>query len=82
MGDILYQFKDFDKPQVHIERRIDRIEKQELHMNFIHGHDSWLSTETGDSLRLFCRDEDGNTMEVNIPVSVTELKDALEKYDK
>ena len=82
MGDILYVFKDYNKPQLHIKRRIDKIETQELNMSFIHGFRSWLSTETGEQLRLFCEDEDGNTMEVNIPVSVRELKEVLEKYDK
>ena len=80
MGTILYQFKGLDKPQLHVERRIDRIEKQELHMNFMNGHDSWIATESGDSLHLFCRDEDGNTMEVTLPISIEELKKTLEKY--
>ena len=80
MGDILYKFEGF-KPQLHIERRVDRIEKQELNMSFTTGHDSRISTETGNQIIIFCRDEDGNMMEVDLPVSVKELKEALENYD-
>lgn len=82
MGDIIHKFEGFDKPVLHMKRRVDKHTTEELHMSFIHGHDSWLSTETENSLDLFCRDEDGNTIEVNIPVSVKELKKALEEYDK
>ncbi len=82
MGDIIHMFEGFDKPRVYIKRRIDRIETQELHMNFMHGHNSWLSTETGNQLSLHCVDEDGNTLDVDIPISVGQLKEALEKYNK
>lgn len=82
MGKIIHKFEDFDKPRIYIKRRIDRIETQELHMNFINGHDAWISTETGNYIDLFCRDEDGNTMEVVIPISVEKLKEAIEEYNK
>lgn len=80
MGRILHIFKNPDKPRLHISRRVDKIEKQELNMNFFDGSRSWLSTATGDQLRLFCDDENGNTMEVDIPISVQKLKEALENY--
>lgn len=80
MGNIIHKFEGFDKPQVHIKRRIDEIETQELHFNFTLAHDAWISTETGNSLNLFCRDDDGNIAEVMIPVSVAKLKEDLERF--
>ena len=64
------------RPAIYIERRIDDIEIQKL--AFYLTNDSWLSTETGDSIRLFGRDENGNTVEVEIPISIDELKESLE----
>ncbi len=81
MGDIIVDFGNnphLGKPTVHIERRVDDIETQKLH--FTHGKDSWLATETGNSIHLFGRDDIGNTVEVEIPISVEELKEALDKY--
>lgn len=65
---------------IFIERKVDNIETQKLRFDLI--KESWLSTETGDSIRLFGRDEDYNTIEVEIPISITELKEALENYGK
>jgi hypothetical protein len=81
MGDILVDFgKDstLGKPSVYIERRVDDVETQKLH--FRHDKDSWLSTETGNSIHLFGRDEFGNTIEVEIPIGVRKLKEALDRY--
>ena len=63
------------RPAIYIERRIDDIEIQKLTFHLT--NDSWLSTETGDSIRLFGRDENGNTVEVEIPISISELKESL-----
>ena len=63
------------RPVIYIERRIDDIEMQKLTFHLT--NDSWLSTETGDSIRLFGRDENGNTVEVEIPISINELKESL-----
>ena len=64
-------------PTIYIERRIDNIETQKLKFNLT--QESWLSTDTGNSIRLFGRNEDCN-IEVEIPISIAELKDALERY--
>lgn len=77
MGDIIYQFIGM-KPSVHIERSVDRIETQKLRL--VMNTEAWLATETGDSVRIFGRDEDCNTIEVQIPISAEELKEALERY--
>jgi len=76
MGDIIKDLRG-RRPSIFIERRVDDIETQKL--NFSLTNDARLSTETGDSIRLFGRDEYYNTIEVEIPISVTELKEALER---
>lgn len=76
MGDIIKNLNG-RIPSIRIERRIDNIETQKLKFDLV--RESWLSTETGDSIRLFGRDEDYNTIEVEIPISVAELKDVLNK---
>ena len=77
MGDIIKILSGRIPPSIYIERRIDNIETQKLKFNLT--KESWLSTETGDSIRLFGRSEDCNIIEVEIPISIIELKDALEK---
>ena len=77
MGDIIKIFNG-RIPSIYIERRIDNIETQKLKFNLT--KESWLSTETGDSIRLFGRNEDCNIIEVEIPISIAELKDVLERY--
>ena len=76
MGDII---KDLSGriPSIYIERRIDNIETQKLRFDLT--RETWLGTETGDTIRLFGHDKDYNTIEVEIPISIIELKDALEK---
>jgi len=76
MGDIIKDLSD-RVSSIYIERRVDSMEIQKLTIRLT--KESWLSTETGDSIRLFGHDEDYNTVEVEIPISITELKDALEK---
>ena len=68
------------RPSISIERRVDDIETQKL--TFSLTNDAWLSTDTGDSIRLFGRDENYNTIEVEIPISISELKESLEKLDE
>ena len=68
------------RPSIYIERRVDDIETQKL--TFSLTNDAWLSTDTGDSIRLFGRDENYNTVEVEIPISISELKKSLEKLDE
>ena len=67
------------RPSIFIERRVDDIETQKLTFNLT--NEAWLSTDTGDSIRLFGRDENYNTIEVEIPISINELKE-LEKLDE
>lgn len=76
MGDII---KDLSGriPSIYIERRIDNIEIQKLRFDL--AKESWLSTETGYTIILFGRDKDYNTVEVEIPITIDELKDALDK---
>lgn len=76
MGDIIKDLSD-RVSSIYIERRVDSMEIQKLTIHLT--KESWLSTETGDSIRLFGHDEDYNTVEVEIPISIIELKDALEK---
>lgn len=76
MGDILKYLSRI--PTIYIERRIDNIETQKLRFDLT--NESWLSTETGDSIRLFGRNEDCNIIEVEIPISISELKETLERY--
>ncbi len=76
MGDILKYLRGI--PSIYIERRIDNIETQKLRFDLT--NESWLSTETGDSIRLFGRNQECNVIEVEIPISVSELKEALERY--
>lgn len=80
MGKIIVDFSNsmIGKPRVFIERRVDEHEIQKL--NFSHDRDSCLSTETGLNISLFGRDEDGSIIEVSIPISVEELKNALDEY--
>ena len=75
MGDIIKYLRGI--PSIYIERRIDNIETQKLKFDL---RESWLSTETGDSIRLFGRNEDCSIIEVEIPISIAELKDVLERY--
>jgi len=67
------------RPSIFIERRVDDIETQKL--TFRLTNEAWLSTDTGDNIRLFGRDENYNTIEVEIPISITELKESLEKLE-
>lgn len=81
MGHIIYEFGSSKlKPVIHIERRVDKIETQKL--QFRHDKDSYISTEGGNSISLFGRDINGNVIEVDIPISIEELKEALIKYLK
>lgn len=41
-----------------------------------------ISIQPGDSIRLFGRDENYNTVEVEIPISISELKESLETLDE
>ena len=79
MGTIIKDLKG-RRPSIHIERRIDDIEIQKL--SFSLTNDAWLSTDTGNSIRLFGRDDNYNTIEVEIPISITELKEAIERLDE
>lgn len=76
MGDIIKYLRGI--PSIYIERRIDNIETQKLKFNLT--KESWLGTDTGYNIRLFGRNEDCNIIEVEIPISIAELKDVLEKY--
>lgn len=67
------------RPSIFIKRRVDDIEAQELIFSLT---DAWLGTDTGNSIRLFGRDENYNTIEVEIPISISELKESLEKLDE
>ncbi len=80
MGDIIVDFSNrmTGKPSIYIERIVDKHETQKLSFN--HNKDSWLATETGDSIHLFGREEDMNIIEVEIPISIRDLKEALEEY--
>ncbi len=68
------------RPSIFIERRVDDIETQKLTFNLT--NDAWLGTDTGDSIRLFGHDENYNTVEVEIPISISELKESLDKLDE
>lgn len=76
MGDIIKNLSD-RVSSIYIERRIDNIETQKLRFDLT--RESCLSTETRNSVHLFGRDNDYNTIEVEIPISIIELKEALEK---
>jgi hypothetical protein len=81
MGSIIYEFGPSKlKPIIHIERRVDEIETQKL--QFIHEKDSFIGTEGGNIISLFGRDRNGNIIEVEIPISPEELKEALIEYLK
>jgi hypothetical protein len=81
MGHIIYEFGSSKlKPMIHIERHVDEIETQKL--QFRHEKDSYIGTEGGNSISLFGRDINGNIIEVDIPISPEELKEALIKYLK
>ncbi len=82
MGDIIYKFEDHEKPTIHIKRRVDDHEIQELHFSFhgTPGPDAWIVTETGNRIELFCKDTDGNIVHVDIPISVDDLFNALKRY--
>lgn len=76
MGDVI---KDLSSRRlvVSIERRVDDIEIQKLRFDLT--KEAFLGTESGNSIHLFGRDEDYNTVEVEIPISIIELKVALDK---
>ena len=79
MGDIIVDMSDKVIPvKVSVERRVDDIETQMLH--FTLDGDAWLRTETGETLGIFGRDRDGNTVEIDLPISIKELKEALEAF--
>ncbi len=81
MSNIIYEFGPSKlKPAIHIERHIDEIETQRL--QFRYDKDSHISTEGGNSISIFGRDINGNIIEVDIPISPEELKEALSKYLK
>lgn len=61
---------------IYIERRVDNVEIQKLTFSL---NDAWLGTETGNSIRLFGHDNEYNTIEVEIPISISELRDSLDK---
>jgi hypothetical protein len=75
MGDIIHQFTTSDKPRIFVRRIVDDTEEQRL--TFRHKTDSWITTETGNSITLYGRGEDGGEIEVYIPISVEDLRDAL-----
>lgn len=77
MGKIIVNFKNKMKPSIFIKRNVDKHETQEL--RFIPDGECWLKTETGNNIELFGRDDDGNTIEVLIPISIEELKEALKE---
>lgn len=79
MGIIIKSLKG-RRPSIHIERIIDDIETQKL--SFSLTNDAWLGTDTGNSIRLFGRDDNYNTIEVEIPISITELKEAIERLNE
>lgn len=79
MGDIIYNFVGI-RPSVFVERQVDKIETQKLH--FRHAVDSFLSTESGGSIDINGRDDDGNRIEISLPISVQELRDVLDEYLK
>jgi hypothetical protein len=79
MGDIIIDMSGRVIPtKVIINRKIDEIETQKLEFNLV--RDVHLGTEIGESVVLFGRDRDGNSIEVEIQISVDELKEALEKF--
>ena len=73
MGDIIKYVSGITS--IYIERRVDKTETQKLRFDLT---ESWLGTETGNSIRLFGRN-DASTIEIEIPISISELKEALEK---
>ncbi len=79
MGDILVDFGKRMKPMVHIERRVDEVETQKLSF-VLGGFETVLGTETGESFWLHGNDRKGNRVEIEIPIPVRELRDALSEY--
>ena len=79
MGKIFVDFSNrmTGKPSIFIERTVDEHETQKL--RFTLEKNSWLGTETGDAIHLFGKDN-GNTIEVHIPISVRDLKEALDEF--
>lgn len=76
MGKIIFNFnKRILTPFVYIKRRIDAMETQELRITL--SENAILGTETGNQITLHGEDEDHNRVEVEIPISIEDLKKAL-----
>lgn len=78
MGDIIKNLSS-RVPSIYIERRVDNIETQKLKVDLV--RESWLSTDGGYNVRLFGRNDDCSVI-VEIPISITELKDAIAELEK
>ena len=63
-----------------IERRVDDVEIQQLRFDLT--NETWIGTESGNSLHLFGRDKDHNIIDIEIPISTIELKDLLGKLER
>ena len=79
MGDIIIDMSNKIIPtKVFVNRTVDNIETQKL--QFTLDKDVHLRTETGATIVFFGRDIDGNNVEVEMPISIEDLKDALDKF--
>ncbi len=79
MGDIIHEFLVI-KPTVFVERQVDDIETQKLY--FRHAADSFMSTEGGESINISGRDENGNRIEIVLPISVRNLREVIDRHLK
>ncbi len=78
MGKIIFKFDGKSgKPFIYIKRSVDNIETQEIRMTL--SNDAFLSTESGYNINLSGKDKDYNIVEINIPISIEELKEALKE---
>ncbi len=81
MGKIIFDFdRSKGRPFIYIKRRIDDIETQELRITL--SEDAFLGTESGNHISLHGKDENYNSVEVEMPISIEELKKALEELEK
>ena len=81
MGKVIFKFnQNSGKPFIYIKRRIDGIETQEIRMTL--SNDVSINTETGNYISINGKDEHCNIVEINLPISIEELKNYLNNYLK
>lgn len=79
MGDIIIDMSNKIIPtKVFVNRTVDQIETQKL--QFTLDRDVHLRTETGANITFFGRDRAGNSVEVEMPISINDLKEVLEEF--